>query len=197
MSRPSTARWADDRGVTIVEAAIVFPVFFLILLAIIEFGFFMAASSNTTSATRTGARVGSAELAPAASKAAVADRIEGRVAEDLEGLTAQDTPERLWVYKAHSDGSPCADLACATGTAFASCPDAVCYRYGGWDGARFTTVTGAWTDVDACPPTLDTVGVHLRVVHEYLSGVLGDDTVLEEQTVLRLEPLPIAQCATP
>jgi Flp pilus assembly protein TadG len=188
-----------DRGVTIVEAAIAFPVFFLVVLGIIEFGFFMAASSGTTSATRNGARVGSAELAPASDKATAADKVRDRVADDLDSLTGQDSPVRLWVYKAFTDGSPCADLACGSGTDFASCPDTVCYRYTGWDAptGTFTARDGSWTTVDACPPTLDTVGVHLQVVHDYLSGVLGDSTTLNEKTVLRLEPLPIAQCAGP
>jgi hypothetical protein len=188
-----------DRGVTIVEAAIVFPLFFLIVLAIIEFGFYMAASSNTTSAARAGARVGSAELAPAADKASVADKIRDRVAKDLRGLTGKDAPTRLWVYKAAADGSPCVDLVCGSGTGFASCPDPVCFRYTGWDRSTrtFTSRAGSWTSVDACAPTLDTVGVHLQVVHNYLSGVLGDRTTLNEKTVLRVEPLPIAQCTGP
>lgn len=192
-------RRRGDRGVTIIEAAIAFPVFFLILLGIIEFGFFMAASSNTTSATRSGARVASAEMAPSSNKATVADRVRDRVADDLGGLTDQDAPVRLWVFKAYSDGSPCADLACTAGTGFASCPDDVCFKYTDWTKAagNFATRSGSWGVVDACPPTLDTVGVHLQVVHDYLSGVLGDSTTLNEKTILRLEPLPIAECTAP
>jgi Flp pilus assembly protein TadG len=176
-----------------------FPVFFLIVLAIIEFGFYMAASSSTSSSTRSGARLGSAEIGPAAVKATVADKIRDKVASDLRSLNSNDAPVRLWVYKAFRDGSPCADVACATGTGFSSCPASVCFSYTGWNASTktFTSRAGSWTTTDACPPTLDTVGVHVRVFHDYLSGVLGNSVTVDERTVLRFEPLPTAQCAGP
>src|SRR5919204_770357 len=50
-------RMEHQRGATIVEAAVVLPVFFLLLLAIFEFGLIMSAYHSMVAATREGARV--------------------------------------------------------------------------------------------------------------------------------------------
>ena len=47
----------QQRGVTIVEAAIVLPVFFLLLLAIFEFGLLFSAYHTMVGAVREGARI--------------------------------------------------------------------------------------------------------------------------------------------
>ena len=195
MLRDRRAR--GDRGVVLIEAAIAFPVFFLLVLGIIEYGFYMSASSTTVSSAREGARLGSAQMGTASDKSAMADTIRDTVVTDLHALSRKDTPQRLWVYKAFSDGSPCSDLACATGTGFSSCPSAVCYQYTTWNASTrtFTAKSGGWVTTDACGATLDTIGVHLQVTHNYLSRVVGSTASLSERSVLRLEPLPTSQCA--
>src|SRR5437867_1874134 len=47
----------NERGATIVEAALVLPVFFLLLMAIFEFGIIMSAYHSMVAAVREGARV--------------------------------------------------------------------------------------------------------------------------------------------
>src|SRR5919204_5195360 len=47
----------QERGATIVEAALVLPVFFLLLLAIFEFALIMSAYHSMVAAAREGARV--------------------------------------------------------------------------------------------------------------------------------------------
>jgi Flp pilus assembly protein TadG len=47
----------NERGATIVEAALVLPVFFLLLMAIFEFGLIMSAYHSMVAASREGARV--------------------------------------------------------------------------------------------------------------------------------------------
>jgi Flp pilus assembly protein TadG len=198
-------RARGDRGAVLIESALVFPIFFLIVLGIIEYGFYQAASSTTTSSARDGARYGSAAFGPASSKVTEADAIRTLVAQDLHALSKRDTPQRLWVYKAAADGSPCVNVACASGTGFVgsptvACPDVVCYRYTAWNSSTrtFGTRAGAWVTVDACPPALDTIGVHLQVTHRWLARILGGaGPTLNEQTVLRLEPLPDDQCLGP
>ncbi len=52
------SRRSDRRGVTTVEFALVSPLFFLLVLASIEFGWAMMASGILTNAAREGARAG-------------------------------------------------------------------------------------------------------------------------------------------
>jgi Flp pilus assembly protein TadG len=54
---PNKRNIRDQRGATIVEAALVLPVFFLLLLGIFEFGIIMSAYHTMVAAAREGARV--------------------------------------------------------------------------------------------------------------------------------------------
>jgi len=56
---PKRSRRRERRGVALVEFAIVAPLFFLLVLGIIEFGWAMMAQTILTNAAREGARTGS------------------------------------------------------------------------------------------------------------------------------------------
>jgi Flp pilus assembly protein TadG len=57
-------RWKDDRGATIVEFAIVLPVFILLIFGIIDFGLLIYNKQILTNASREGARAGVQQAAP-------------------------------------------------------------------------------------------------------------------------------------
>lgn len=59
MSRPPVAR--GDRGATVVEFALVFPLFSAMILALIHFGLVEASDSSASNGAREGARLGTFE----------------------------------------------------------------------------------------------------------------------------------------
>lgn len=183
-----------DRGVVLVEAVFVFPIVLLIVFAIFEYGLLFAAQSTTNSATRNGARFGSANFAVSGSKQAAADAVAQAVADDLSARTNLDTPVQLLVYKANPDGLP--------DGGFTSCMSN-CYRYT-WNGSGWTFdiayTPKRWLLVSACIDTknglntLDSIGTYLEVNHSYITGAFGSTQLIKEHTVSRLEPLPLSQC---
>ena len=191
----SVRRLRSDGGATLVEAAIVLPVLFLVLLAVVEFGMLFSTTSTTTSSTRDGARYATAHYAVRSDKVAVGAEIRDVVVGDLKALTGMATPVRMWVYKAGADGLPATNpTTCATN----------CLRYS-WNSATGTfdydVGSSPWTAIDACvtvaSPRLDDLGVMVEVDHETFTGVIGSGVkTIKERTVLRLEPLPTTQCPT-
>jgi Flp pilus assembly protein TadG len=189
------ARCRGDRGAVLMEAAVVLPVFLLVIFGVIEFGLAFSASATTTSTTREGARFGSANFGTAADTNVAADLVRDKVQERLKVLTGQDTPVKLWIFKANDSGHPGGldDFsACATN----------CYQYTWTSGAFERTTTdidpARWSVVDSCGNNRDSIGVYLEVNHTYLTGYLirlvGRNDLISEVTVARLEPLPISQC---
>jgi len=191
-------RVRGDGGYVLVESAFVLPIVLLVVFSIMEFGLLFAAQSTTNSATRGGARVGSANFAVAADKKAAADQVAQEVADDLAARTSFDTPLNLYVYKADQNGNP------QSGT-FSNCANR-CYRYT-WSGSGWTydASSNQWTDPNACivqDPnnpnaginTLDTMGVYVELRHNYITGFIGSSQTIKEHTVSRLEPLPLSQC---
>jgi hypothetical protein len=169
------------------------------VVAVLEYGLLFAGQSTTESATRSGARYGSANFATAGSKSAVADQIAAAVSKDLKSLTGFDTPVKLYVYKADAAGDP------GGGYSGANACNTNCYRYS-WDTATktFGTPVGpGWPAPQACiidnatpanQLTPDSVGVYVEVAHNYITKMVGSVQTLREHTVSRLEPLPLSQC---
>ena len=91
----------DDRGVAAVEAAIVTPIFLLVVIGVIEFGLAFKDQLAVTSAVRAGARIASAEprTTTFATDAAAQVAREGS-ALDMSNVQA------LWVYQADASGHP-------------------------------------------------------------------------------------------
>ena len=174
-----------DRGVTAIEAAIITPVFMLLLIGIIEFGLAFKDQLAITSAVRAGARIASAEprYANFATDAASQVAREGSAA-DLSKTQA------LWVYKADSTGHPI-----GAGGTFNSCSTA-CVQFT-WNSSSksFVQSGGSWpaTSQDACPGEEDSVGVYLKVNHSGVTNLFFSVLGLQSYTVMRLEPIPAMQ----
>lgn len=182
-------RARGDRGAVLVEAVFVFPIVFFIVLGIFEYGLLFAAQSTAVSATREGARFGSANFAVVADKKIAADQIRDTVVNDLSVLTGYDLPIQLLIYRANDQGLP------FKGT-LQACTES-CFHYT-WNGTTFAYDgnTGIqWTTPLACTnATIDNVGVYVEVQHNYVTGAFGSSQLLKEHTVTRLEPLPLVQC---
>lgn len=181
MGRRAVAR-RRSRGATLVEAALVLPFLLTMVFGIIELGLLFDTATVTSSATRGGARIASANFAaaPAADRASVLETVRLTVEESLGGIRGNVRPLELWIYEADADGRP------TSSGGFASCPGS-CVRYT-WDGTRFASATGSWTDPVACGSTFDRIGVYVRVEHRFLTPLLGASKEVDEHTVMRFEP---------
>lgn len=172
----------NDRGVAAVEAAIITPVFLLLLIGIIEFGLVFKDQLAITSAVRAGARIASAEPRIATFAADAASQVA------REGSAIDMTQvEALWVYKADQSGHPV-----GAGGTFGSCSSS-CVQFA-WAKASKTFVqTGAsWasSEQNACQGTQDSVGVYLSFTHPGVTQAIFDSIGLNSYTVMRLEPIP-------
>jgi Flp pilus assembly protein TadG len=178
-------RWRNDRGVAAVEAAIVLPVFLLLVIGIIEFGLAFKDQLAVTSSVRAGARIASAEprIATFATDAAASVAKEG-------GAVDMTNVQALWVYHADSTGHPIG----AAG-AFGSCATD-CVKFA-WNASskQFVTTGGTWSAAtqDACPGEEDSVGVYLMFKHPGVTQVFFTSLGLHSYTVMRLEPIPLLQ----
>jgi hypothetical protein len=173
----------DDRGIAAVEAAIVTPIFMLVVIGIIEFGLAFKDQLAVTSAVRAGARIASAEprIATFATDAAAQVAREGS-ALDMNDVNA------LWVYQADASGHPV-----GAGGTFGSCATN-CVVFG-WNGSSFVQTGGSWspTAQDACQGTQDSVGVYLSFRHPGVTQTFFTSLGLSSYTVMRFEPIPSLQ----
>jgi Flp pilus assembly protein TadG len=173
-------RAASDRGSVAVEAAIITPIFILILIGVLEFGFAFKDQLAVTSSVRAGARIASAEPRGAtfATDAAAAVAREGSA---LDLTQVQD----LWVYKADSTGHPM-----GAGGSFSSCSSS-CVQFT-WNAAskQFVQSADSWpaSSQDACFGEQDSVGVYLQFKHPGVTDVIFSSLKLTSHTVMILEP---------
>jgi Flp pilus assembly protein TadG len=174
---------ADDRGVAAVEAAIITPIFMLVIIGVIEFGLAFKDQLAVTSAVRAGARIASAEPR----SATFATDAAAQVAREGSALDMSDV-QALWVYQADASGHPV-----GAGGTFNSCTTN-CVVFS-WNGSTFVQTGGSWnpTSQNACQGTQDAVGVYLSFRHPGVTQVFFDHLGLSSYTVMRFEPIPALQ----
>jgi hypothetical protein len=177
-----------------VEAALVTPLFFFIIFAIIEGGLLMRDTLTTANASREGARA-----AGAAANRPEADFFTLRSVE--HGLEAMglDRLDYVTVFRADGPGSqlpPGCDAASQAGVCnhytaaafFADLDDGGGNNTGNF---RCGTLDGAWCPTDretSLSAGTDFVGVHVQTQHEFITGIFGNGYAIGETTIIRLEP---------
>src|SRR5438270_616896 len=111
------------------------------------------------------------------------DNVRLTVEKDLQARGSTDTPVKLLVYRADTNGDPVSpgDFAiCSTD----------CFTFT-WDTAngRFRDPTGGWAAPDGCGKIVDSVGVFVQTSHVPVGFTSMFGTIdLKEKTVMRLEP---------
>jgi len=194
--RLRTQRGADGRarragrGSTIVEAAIVTPLVVLLLLGVVEFGWYMKDDLTLSNASRSGARSGSA-----AGNDGLADhQILQSIRSGLDGLAKVD---KVVVFKATGpDGTvPAACSGATSGTA------GLCNVYDASD-LTLTDVqflAAGYTKDDSWPASSrqtslsaaggpDYLGVWVRTNHASITKAILNDKTIDDGVVVRLEP---------
>ncbi len=189
---PAPRRARGDDGAAMVEAAIVMPLLMLLVFGIIEWGLAFLTATSTNSAARSGARTASALTL----NTTYADQARMAVESNLSGAIPFATPLELWIYEVpytSPPGSPYPNgqtsWVCGTN----------CIKYT-WNAAtsHFDNAQGAWPAasmvVCGTPDTFDSVGVYLKVRHNFVTNFFGSSKIIAEHTIMRLEPQPAASC---
>lgn len=186
---------AAEHGATVVEAAIVTPVFFLLVFGILEFGLAFHDKLTTANMSRAGARA-----ATTFGDDRLADYQLVRAVNRAATALDRQAIEYVVVYKAGVPGARVPAGSCAGGVASTS---DFCNVYTPADlGAaedRFGCDDPADLDRSWCPSTRkvaltvasggppDYIGVFVKVRHDNLSGLFGSGWTFTEDTVLRVE----------
>jgi Flp pilus assembly protein TadG len=186
--RGHCGRARDERGASLVEAAIILPVLVLIVFGIIEFALAFKDSLTVSSATRAGARTASAEPRRPTFHADTADAVARAVSALPAGAV-----EQLWIYKADAAGDPID----GGGSAYTSCNTCAVFT---WDIATNQFVRQPGSDWDpmtqnACVGDAqhDAVGIYLKVNHDFVTGFFGRQITLKDHAVMNLEPVTLSQ----
>ena len=176
-----------DAGAVVVEAAIITPIFVIIVVAIVEFGSAYKDQLGVESSVRAGARLASSE--PRTSTFA-ADAVSA-VAHEGSALTLSNV-QTLWVYQANAAGYPANGAPAGTGTSWACLSNCVQYAY---SGGNFVLTSGSWdfTTQNACVGTEDSLGVYMTYRHSGVTQIFFSALTLSSHTVMRLEPIPATQ----
>lgn len=172
----------SERGVALVETAIVLPLFLLVAGGIIEFGVGFQQASAVSAAARAGARAASARprqdqfAASAADAASIALRGSGSGA-----------PVAVWVFRAApGTNAPTGRLG--------SCTDCIGFPWNAaqarFDTSRPLAGSRPWEAgaQNACVGQGDEVGVAVELDHKYLFGAFGSSRRIVRTAVMRLEP---------
>ncbi len=191
---PAPRRARGDDGAAMVEAAIVMPLLMLLVFGIIEWGLAFLTATSTNSAARSGARTASALTL----NTTYADQARLAVESNLSGAIPFATPLEMWVYEVpytNPVGSPYpsgqTSWVCGTN----------CIKYT-WNPAtgHFENPQGAWpaASMVVCgvpPDQFDSVGIYLKVRHNFVTNFFGSSKIIAEHTIMRLEPQPADSCA--
>ncbi len=192
-------RGHGDNGSTLVESAVVTPVLLLFIFGIFEFGFAFRDYLAVANSTRDAAREASV-----AGNVLDADYRMLRAIERASAALPDGAIEEIVIWEASgpTDTVPTGCRGATVGT------DDVCNVYDSADLNLPEANFGCqWTGnsppdlIDSpdrfwCPGDrevsvgagLDYVGVYIRITHEYITGLFGDEVVFEDQMILKIEP---------
>lgn len=185
----------NERGATLVEAAISYSLLFLTLFAVVEFGLAFKDWLSVGHAAREGARAGATF-----GQAPNTDILLLREVEDTLGLTGLPVGTDVTVFRANNP-----DINESTTYTFGTSPD--CGTDPGWSGTpdplpgccnwdpcpepgRPTYVEPNWapSDRDVEAPGTDRIGVTIEFQHEWITGLFMDTTDFTTTTDFQLEP---------
>jgi Flp pilus assembly protein TadG len=188
-------RRAVTRGQSLVEFALVFPLFFILLLAAIEFAFAMNAVASIGFATR--------DAALAAAEAGNSSSADCSILRALDGsITAPADNERVSevrIFKSDTNGSELGPVNTYDRSGATSCPlpdgtaASVAYR----QVSSSYPETGRCNELQGCKvqTTVDTVGVQVSYRYDWVTPLhwllpmSGPGYTLVSTNAMRMEPV--------
>ncbi len=207
-------RRTRQRGAVAVEAALVTPILVLFVLGIIEFSLLLRDYVAVTSASRSGARIASANANGGAQHCDLGEtgtQCADTGAPELAKLAAnaiqtqgsalnKDAINYMLVYKANSSGFP-GSLTGWSSNPVSDCRTAgACVEYT-WvkasDKFKYVQGNGTWTSstINACVSNSDSVGIYLNATHPFITSMFGTSKTISDRTIMRFEPLTATSCA--
>lgn len=203
LRRVRRRRAQGDRGAALVEAALITPVFALLLFGIIEYGLTFRDYLTVANASRDGARAASAfgddtyadynvlQVIKQSTKGFRPNEIQRVIIFDAGGVggsvlnsshpaypclnAAQGITNICNVYVAADLSRPRSDFGCQTGRNLDRywCPAAL----NGQDGREVRASVGP-----------DYIGVYVQTRHNFITGIFGSGLNLNDELVMRIEP---------
>jgi TadE-like protein len=216
--RSSAARRKrGQRGAVAVEAALVTPLLCVLVFGILEFSFVMKDYVAVAAATRTGARIASANPGAGPSVCDVGETASTNCnnsnapefaknaanAIQVQGSALnKDQINYLLVYKADGTGFP-GSLTAWSANPRTDCTSAASCVVYTWIKStnKFTYNQGSWVSsgVSACSTSTlypgDSVGIYLNATHTYFTGLFGPSVTVSDRTIMKFEPLTADVCA--
>lgn len=195
----------SERGAALLEAAFVTPLFFALIFGILEVGLLFRNSLTTNNGAQQGARAASVSgSSPEADYLVIRSVEHGIQAMDLQDL------EYVVVFKADGPGDT-VPTACRTAsqTYDPLNPAApACNRYSAIDFFKEIDdpITGNDTGNFRCGPSsvdrfwcptdretslsagTDYIGIYVETTHNFATGLFGNERILTETKIIRLEP---------
>ena len=173
-----------EKGATIVEAAIVYPLLFIAIFAIVEFGFAFKDWLSVSHAAREGARAGATygndpsadmlilqDVEETLATAAIGTGTSVRIFDPVGGATSD-------VYD-YTPGTGCTDIpGCCDWT---PCPDPF----------RPSSYVAPWWDPtsrDVSAPFTDRIGVEVQFSHNWITNFFFSSTDFTTATDFQIEP---------
>jgi Flp pilus assembly protein TadG len=211
--RHSTARrsaTARSRGQALVEFALVFPIFIVLLLGTIEFAFVFNAVLSANYATRDASLVG----AEAGSNPGADCVIIAQVLADMKPPVDSSQVTQIIIYRASLGGGPVTGSYTTSGNVWNRGGTTDCSAYGGSAALPYTRATnnypeglpnlvtgvgGRCTYLNGCPNnalrTRDTVGVEITYAYSWHTplrnfvGLVGSGISVVRSNEMRVEPI--------
>jgi Flp pilus assembly protein TadG len=191
------------RGQTLVEFALVFPLFFTMFLGFVEFAFVFNAVLSVNFASRNAA-LAAAEAGNATGADCV---ILVSVDKDVSAPANQARITQIDIYRANSNGTPYSPAMVTTwtrgGSSLCTYPDGTVVPGGvpytrtlnGYkETNRCSVLAGCPTDITGVHPGVDYVGVRVYYTHPFVTPVKtfvasGGSISFDRTNVMRLEPV--------
>ena len=215
--RRSLARRRRSQGQTLVEFALVFPIFIVMLLAIIEFAFIFNAVLSANYATRDASLI----AAEAGSSGGADCVILAKVLEDMRPPVDNDNISEVIIYRAKPSGAPWSGSYSGSGNVYAHTGTAAnpsgttdCSAYGGSAAVPFRRTTNNYPEglpnlqtgaggrcdfLNGCPTnadrTRDAIGVQITYdytwhtpLRNFIPASGGGYTIVRSNE-MRMEPI--------
>lgn len=178
----------DDRGATLVEAALVYALLFLALFAVVELGLAFKDWLSVSHAAREGARAGATYGDDPTADIQILRDVErtlapAGIADGMNVRVFEATPLGESTSYSYAPGTGCASIiipalpGCCDWT---PCPEPFRVNY----------VTPEWNpdDRDVEAPTTDRIGVEVAFTHQWLTSYFVPSTDFTTATDFQIEP---------
>ncbi len=175
-------RRTRDRGATLIEAAIVFPLLFLTIFAIAEFGLAFKDWLTVSHATREGARAGATFGDDIAADYLILNEVGrhlGAASITIQNARIYNAITGLGTDYQYTPGANCAGVDCCDWT---PCPNPALptppYVVPLWDPQNR----------DVAAPSTDTLGVSVTYDHKWITGLFAGVSTYTSRVEYHLEP---------